>query len=117
MDPLFEATTEATEEAIINALVAAETMTGRSGLGDLILTCSSPQSRNFSCGVALAKGGKPDSAKLAEGVFTAPVLLEMAREKKVNMPISAAVAALLAGTLGVDEAIGSLLTRPIKSEE
>ena len=92
-------------------------MTGLSGLGDLILTCSSPQSRNFSCGVALGKGEKPDSGKLAEGAFTAPVLLEMARAKNVDMPISAAVAAVLAGKLSVDEAIESLLTRPIKSED
>ena len=97
-----------------------ETMMGLSGLGDLILTCSSPQSRNFSFGVALGKGEKPDGAahgKLAEGVFTAPVLLEMAREKNVDMPISAAVAAVLAEKLSVDEAIESLLTRPIKAEE
>ena len=92
------------------------TMMGLSGLGDLILTCSSPQSRNFSFGVALGKNEKPGS-KLAEGAFTAPVLLEMAREKKVDMPISTAVAALLAGQMNVDEAIESLLTRPIKSEE
>ena len=98
----------------------AETLTGLSGLGDLILTCSSPQSRNFSCGVALGKGETPDTAahgKLAEGVFTAPVLLEMAAQKNVDMPISAAVAAVLAGTMTVDAAIESLLTRPIKSEE
>ena len=98
----------------------AETMTGLSGLGDLILTCSSPQSRNFSFGVALGKGEKADSAahgKLAEGAFTAPVLLEMARAKNVDMPISSAVAALLAGKMSVDEAIESLLTRPLKSEE
>ena len=97
-----------------------ETMTGLSGLGDLILTCSSSQSRNFSFGVALGKGEKPDGAahgKLAEGAFTAPVLLEMARAKNVDMPISAAVAAVLAEKLSVDEAIESLLTRPIKSEE
>jgi glycerol-3-phosphate dehydrogenase (NAD(P)+) len=97
-----------------------ETMTGLSGLGDLILTCSSPQSRNFSFGIALGKGEKPGSAahgKLAEGAFTAPVLLEMAREKNVDMPISAAVAAVLAEKLSVDKAIESLLTRPIKSEE
>jgi glycerol-3-phosphate dehydrogenase (NAD(P)+) len=96
-----------------------ETMMGLSGLGDLILTCGTSQSRNFSCGVALGKGEKPDSAahgKLAEGVFTAPVLLEMAREKNVEMPISAAVAAVLAEKLNVDEAIESLLTRPLKSE-
>jgi glycerol-3-phosphate dehydrogenase (NAD(P)+) len=97
-----------------------ETMMGLSGLGDLILTCGTPQSRNFSCGVALGKGEKPETAahgKLAEGVFTAPVLLEMAREKNVEMPISTAVAAVLAGKMRVDEAIESLLTRPLKSEE
>jgi glycerol-3-phosphate dehydrogenase (NAD(P)+) len=96
-----------------------ETMTGLSGLGDLILTCSSPQSRNFSFGVALGKGETPDGAahgKLAEGAFTAPVLLEMAREKNIEMPIAAAVAAILAGKLSVDAAIESLLTRPIKAE-
>ncbi len=97
-----------------------ETMIGLSGLGDLILTCSSPQSRNFSFGVALGKGETPDRAahgKLAEGAFTAPVLLEMAREKNIEMPISAAVAAVLAGKLSVDKAIELLLTRPIKAEE
>jgi glycerol-3-phosphate dehydrogenase (NAD(P)+) len=97
-----------------------ETMMGLSGLGDLILTCSSPQSRNFSFGIALGKGEKPSTAahgKLAEGVFTAPVLLEMARERQVEMPISAAVAAVLAEKMSVDEAIESLLTRPLKAEE
>jgi glycerol-3-phosphate dehydrogenase (NAD(P)+) len=96
-----------------------ETMMGLSGLGDLILTCSSPQSRNFSFGVALGKGEAAGSAahgKLAEGAFTAPVLLEMAREKNIEMPISAAVAAILGGKLSVDAAIESLLTRPIKAE-
>jgi glycerol-3-phosphate dehydrogenase (NAD(P)+) len=96
-----------------------DTLTGLSGLGDLILTCSSPQSRNFSCGVALGKGEKPDTAahgKLAEGVFTAPVLLEMAREREVEMPISAAIAAVLAEKMSVDEAIESLLTRPFRAE-
>jgi glycerol-3-phosphate dehydrogenase (NAD(P)+) len=94
----------------------AETMTGLSGLGDLILTCSSPQSRNFSFGVALGKGVKPDG-KLAEGAFTAPVLLEMARAKNIEMPICTAIAAVLADKLSVDKAIESLLTRPIKAEE
>jgi glycerol-3-phosphate dehydrogenase (NAD(P)+) len=97
-----------------------ETMMGLSGLGDLILTCSTPQSRNFSFGVALGNDEKPSTAahgKLAEGVFTAPVLLEMAREKNVEMPISAAVAAVLAEKMSVDKAIESLLTRPLKSEE
>jgi glycerol-3-phosphate dehydrogenase (NAD(P)+) len=93
---------------------------GLSGLGDLILTCSTPQSRNFSFGVALGKGEPVGSAahgKLAEGAFTAPVLLDMAREKNVEMPISEAVAAVLAGELSVDDAIESLLTRPLKAEE
>jgi len=93
-----------------------ETMMGLSGLGDLILTCGTPQSRNFSCGVALGRGEAP-SGKLAEGVFTAPVLLEMARDKGIDMPISAAVAAVLQGSLTVDAAIESLLTRPLKPEE
>ena len=93
----------------------AETMMGLSGLGDLILTCSTPQSRNFSYGVALGKG-EPPPGKLAEGVFTAPVLLEMAREKDVEMPISAAVAAVLAQDLSVDKAIESLMTRPFRAE-
>jgi glycerol-3-phosphate dehydrogenase (NAD(P)+) len=97
-----------------------ETMMGLSGLGDLILTCGTPQSRNFSCGVALGKGEAAATAthgKLAEGVFTAPVLLEMARDKGVDMPISEAVAAVLAGAVTVDAAIEALLTRPLKSEE
>ena len=94
----------------------AETMMGLSGLGDLILTCSTPQSRNFSYGVALGSGEAPPADKLAEGVFTAPVLLEMARAKDVEMPISAAVAAVLAQKLSVDEAIESLMTRPFKAE-
>jgi glycerol-3-phosphate dehydrogenase (NAD(P)+) len=96
-----------------------ETMMGLSGLGDLVLTCSTPQSRNFSFGVALAKGDRPDGAaygKLAEGAFTAPVLLEMAREKNVEMPISTAVATVLANKMSVDEAIESLLARPLKAE-
>jgi glycerol-3-phosphate dehydrogenase (NAD(P)+) len=93
-----------------------ETMMGLSGLGDLVLTCGTSQSRNFSFGVALGKA-EPPTGKLAEGVFTAPVLLEMARAKGVDMPISEAVAAVLAGKLSVDAAIESLLTRPLKSEE
>jgi glycerol-3-phosphate dehydrogenase (NAD(P)+) len=98
-----------------------ETMMGLSGLGDLLLTCSSPQSRNFTFGVNLGRGGKPDeihrTTGLAEGTFTASVLLEMARERAVDMPISAAVAALLGETMSVDAVIGSLLTRPLKAEE
>jgi len=95
-----------------------ETMMGLSGLGDLLLTCSSPQSRNFSFGIELGRGQKPEDIHggLAEGVFTAPVLLAMARDRAVDMPIATAVAALLDGTLTVDAAIESLLTRPLKAE-
>ena len=95
-----------------------ETMMGLSGLGDLLLTASSPQSRNFSFGIALGRGQKPGEIKsgLAEGVFTASVLLEMAHERGVDMPIAAAVAAVLAERMSVDAAIESLLMRPLKSE-
>jgi glycerol-3-phosphate dehydrogenase (NAD(P)+) len=96
-----------------------ETMMGLSGLGDLLLTCSSPQSRNYSFGAALGRGQQPSEIHggLAEGVFTAPVLLEMAAERGVDMPISAAVAAVLAEQMSVDEAIESLLARPLRAEE
>jgi glycerol-3-phosphate dehydrogenase (NAD(P)+) len=97
-----------------------ETLTGLSGLGDLILTCNSPQSRNFSLGVALGQGIGLDAAQhsghLAEGAFTASVLVDMARAKGVEMPIAAAVAAVLDGRLSIDAAIEALLTRPLRSE-
>jgi glycerol-3-phosphate dehydrogenase (NAD(P)+) len=95
----------------------AETLTGLSGLGDLILSCSSAQSRNYSFGVALGKGDPAQAGgKLAEGIFTAPVLLEMANEKGVEMPIAAAVVAILAGRSSVNEATEALMTRPFRSE-
>jgi glycerol-3-phosphate dehydrogenase (NAD(P)+) len=96
-----------------------ETLTGLSGLGDLILTCSSPQSRNFSLGIALGQGRTPAEArgsKLAEGAFTAPILVAMANKQNVDMPIANAVAAVLDGSLSVDAAIDSLLTRPFRAE-
>ncbi len=93
-----------------------ETIAGLSGLGDLILTCSSAQSRNFSFGVALGRGDKPSRDKLSEGEFTAPVLIELARERKIDMPVANAVAAVLSGALTVNEAIEMLLTRPFKAE-
>lgn len=97
-----------------------ETLTGLSGLGDLILTCSSSQSRNFSLGLALGQGQAPaaarDNGKLAEGAFTAAALAEMAARQAVDMPIANAVAAILDGSLGIDEAIESLLMRPFRAE-
>jgi glycerol-3-phosphate dehydrogenase (NAD(P)+) len=97
-----------------------ETLTGLSGLGDLILTCSSAQSRNFSLGIALGQGRTPTQASvtagLAEGAFTAAALVEMAEQSGIEMPIATAVAAILDGTLRVDEAIENLLTRPFRRE-
>ncbi|MFH1342111.1 MAG: NAD(P)H-dependent glycerol-3-phosphate dehydrogenase [Pseudomonadota bacterium] len=94
----------------------SETMAGLSGLGDLILSCSSAQSRNFALGVALGRGEPRPSDKLAEGEFTAPVMIELAASQNVDMPVSSAVAAILGGTATIDEAIESLLTRPFKAE-
>ncbi|MBI3433458.1 MAG: NAD(P)H-dependent glycerol-3-phosphate dehydrogenase [Proteobacteria bacterium] len=96
----------------------AETLMGLSGLGDLILTCSSPQSRNFALGVALGQGaaGASASNKLTEGVPTASALDQIARQRGIDMPISTAVAAILDARLDVDAAIGSLLNRPLKGE-
>ena len=93
-----------------------ETMAGLSGLGDLILTCSSPQSRNLALGIALGRGEQPARDKLAEGEFTAPVLIELAASQDIDMPVSNAVAAILRGASTIDEAIESLLTRPFKAE-
>jgi glycerol-3-phosphate dehydrogenase (NAD(P)+) len=95
----------------------AETLVGLSGLGDLILTCSSPQSRNFALGTALGRGEAPPAGKLAEGAFTAPVLIELAAAKNIDMPVSNAVAAILGGAVTIDAAIEGLLTRPFKAEE
>jgi glycerol-3-phosphate dehydrogenase (NAD(P)+) len=97
-----------------------ETLTGLAGLGDLILTCSSAQSRNYSLGIALGKGQAPNEAiahaGLVEGVFTASVLIEMASGKGVEMPIAGAVAGILGGLASVDEAVTALLTRPFRAE-
>ncbi|MET0444700.1 MAG: NAD(P)H-dependent glycerol-3-phosphate dehydrogenase, partial [Pseudorhodoplanes sp.] len=89
---------------------------GLSGLGDLILSCSSAQSRNFSLGVALGRGEPPPAGKLAEGAFTAPVLIELAEENRVDMPVARAVAMILDGSASVDQVIEGLLTRPFKAE-
>lgn len=94
-----------------------ETLVGLSGLGDLILTCASPQSRNFSLGLALGRG-EPRAAegKLSEGAFTASALIEMANARAIDMPVAQAVAAILSGQLTIDGAIEALMTRPFKAE-
>ena len=96
---------------------AAKRWSGLSGLGDLILSCSSLQSRNFALGIALGRGEAPNRDKLAEGEFTAPVLIELAASQNVDMPVSNAVAAILGGKVTIDAAIEGLLTRPFKAEE
>ncbi|WP_321491109.1 NAD(P)H-dependent glycerol-3-phosphate dehydrogenase [uncultured Hyphomonas sp.] len=98
-----------------------ETLAGLSGLGDLVLTCSSETSRNMSCGMALGKGESLESIMgarnaVTEGVATAPVLRKLAAEHGVEMPICDAVAAVIEGEISVDEAIVRLLMRPNRAE-
>ena len=96
------------------------TLMGLSGLGDLVLTCSSPQSRNFAFGRALGRGLSPAEAGaggLVEGRFTALALTELARERAVDMPIANCVEALIEGSLDVEGAVSALLHRPPKGEE
>ena len=98
-----------------------ETLTGLSGLGDLILTATSAQSRNYRFGQALGRGASvsallADHTVLAEGAFTASALIAFAHSQSVEMPISAAVDAILKGALTIERAIDALLTRPFRQE-
>jgi glycerol-3-phosphate dehydrogenase (NAD(P)+) len=99
----------------------AETLAGLSGLGDLVLTCSSDSSRNFSLGKGLGEG-RPvaellaDRKTVAEGAHTAPVLREAAHDAGVEMPITEAICALLEGSADVAAVVEALLTRPLKTE-
>lgn len=97
-----------------------ETLAGLSGLGDLVLTCSSTSSRNFSLGVGLGQGRcaaelLEDRRTVAEGAFTAPVLARLARERDIDMPIVAAVDRLLSGAT-VESVLEDLLSRPPRAE-
>jgi glycerol-3-phosphate dehydrogenase (NAD(P)+) len=99
----------------------ADTLAGLSGLGDLVLTCSSENSRNFSLGRGLGQGRSAmdllaDRRTVAEGAYTAPVLLKSAQELGVEMPIVEAVCALLESKATVGEVTSALLTRPLKAE-
>ncbi|MET3601228.1 NAD(P)H-dependent glycerol-3-phosphate dehydrogenase [Martelella mangrovi] len=95
----------------------AETVRGLSGLGDLVLTGSSRQSRNFRYGVALAEGNFDSvNAALVEGVYSASVASELASDHGVQMPISSAVARVLDGKLDIAQALDELMTRPITTE-
>ncbi|MEO2037726.1 MAG: NAD(P)H-dependent glycerol-3-phosphate dehydrogenase [Martelella sp.] len=94
-----------------------ETVRGLSGLGDLVLTGTSRQSRNFRYGVALAEGNfESVNAALVEGVYSASVASELAASHGVEMPISSAVARVLEGKLGIPRALEELMSRPITTE-
>jgi glycerol-3-phosphate dehydrogenase (NAD(P)+) len=99
----------------------AETLMGLSGLGDLLLTCGSPQSRNMSLGRALGQGQAlaailAGRRSVAEGVYTAAAVVKLATQKSIEMPISQAVHAIVEGRQSVDDAIESLLSRPLRAE-
>jgi glycerol-3-phosphate dehydrogenase (NAD(P)+) len=99
----------------------AETLAGLAGLGDLVLTCSSTSSRNFSLGKGIGEGADPqallsDRRTVAEGAFTAPVLKRAAEAVGVDMPIVDAVCELLSGGASVDQVVERLLSRPLRSE-
>ncbi|HEX7970061.1 MAG TPA: NAD(P)H-dependent glycerol-3-phosphate dehydrogenase [Stellaceae bacterium] len=99
----------------------AETLMGLSGLGDLVLTCTSLQSRNHSLGVALGEGRAladilSERRSVAEGVTSAAAAAALARRLGVDMPITAAVDAILHHGAAVDQAIAALLARPFKNE-
>ena len=99
-----------------------ETLAGLSGLGDLVLTCSSTSSRNFSLGVAIGEGKDPaalmkDRRTVAEGAHTAPVLDRIAKERDIDMPLVDAVATLLAGKIRIGELLETMLSRPPGDEE
>ena len=94
----------------------AETLAGLSGLGDLVLTCTSPQSRNLRYGMALGAGLEFDPTVTVEGVATAQAVVKLAAEAKIDMPIAAMVAALIAKEIPLGAAIRNLMSRPLKPE-
>jgi len=112
-----------TEMRRLGAVLGArsETLSGLSGLGDLVLTCGSPQSRNMSLGRALGQGLKLNDVlgsrrSVAEGVFTAAAVVRVAGQHGIEMPISSAIDAIVTGALDVDTAIETLLSRPFRPE-
>ncbi len=92
------------------------TINGLSGLGDLVLTCSGPQSRNFSHGMMLAKGKIGESTPLAEGALTAEIAARLAQENDVDVPVIDAVTDIVAGRLKAGDVVAQLMERPLKSE-
>lgn len=94
----------------------AETLAGLSGLGDLVLTCTSAQSRNFRYGCALGQGKSFDPSVTVEGVATASAVVKLAGGMALDMPITAMVDALASGRIALNDAIGQLMSRPLKQE-
>ncbi len=94
----------------------AETLAGLSGLGDLVLTCTSDQSRNFRYGRALGQGAPWDSIITVEGAATARAVTDLAVKAGIDLPVSTMVARLVAGQVGVPEAVAALMSRPLKKE-
>jgi glycerol-3-phosphate dehydrogenase (NAD(P)+) len=98
----------------------AETLMGLSGLGDLVLTCSSAQSRNFAFGQRLGQGMSSEEAaggRLVEGAATAHALITLARARNVDMPVAESVDRVLTGLSSIDEAVDALMNRPVKTEQ
>jgi glycerol-3-phosphate dehydrogenase (NAD(P)+) len=95
---------------------APDTLTGLSGFGDLVLTCTSPQSRNFAFGAALGAGHLPASGTTVEGKATATAALALARKHNIDMPITAMVSAVCAGDMNVSDAMRHLIQRELKAE-
>lgn len=93
-----------------------ETLMGLSGLGDLLLTCSSAQSRNFAYGLALGRGEPLSGLPLAEGVATAGIAAKIVKERHIEAPIIAAVAQILSGQITIHEAVAALMSRPLRHE-
>ncbi|MFT4716684.1 MAG: glycerol-3-phosphate dehydrogenase (NAD(P)+) [Paracoccaceae bacterium] len=92
------------------------TLSGLSGFGDLALTCTSLQSRNFSLGHALGQGGEIATGTTFEGVATARATWDLAQQRKIDMPLTQIVTAVLEGSLTISKAVDALLSRPLKSE-
>lgn len=93
-----------------------ETLSGLAGFGDMVLTCTSLQSRNFSFGCKLAQNGVFSTGKTYEGVATAKACLKLAKHHKITMPIAQTVGKILAGDLDVKTAIVELMSRPLRNE-
>jgi glycerol-3-phosphate dehydrogenase (NAD(P)+) len=95
---------------------AADTLAGLSGLGDLLLTCTSPKSRNYAAGLAVGSGKSPRGGVTIEGLATAEAISAVARARGIDMPLSVTVAAVTHGRMTVPEAAGHLMSRPLRKE-